>query len=95
VLSVNTIHQTIDEYNRYYAPEVIAQLSNNDKHSYCILFTGSFCYTCGFYDYFDDFKYLLEDHGIWTEINQITETDTGAYVSFQQKCCARAKTWNY
>jgi hypothetical protein len=85
VLSVNTIHQTIDEYNRYHAPEVTVQLRTYDKHSYCILFTGSFCHTCGFYDYFDDFKYLLEDHGIHTMIIQITETDTGAYVSFQHK----------
>jgi len=87
VSNVSTIHQTIDEYNKYHAPEVIAQLSNYHKHSYCVRFTGSFCYTCGFYDYFDDFKYLLEDHGIMTKIIKITETDTGAYVSFQHNRC--------
>lgn len=85
MLSVNTIHQTIDEYNRYHAPEVTVQLSNYDKRSYCMLFTGSFCHTCGFYDYFEDFKYLLKDHGTNTMIIQISETDTGAYVSFQHK----------
>jgi superoxide reductase len=85
VLSVNTVHQTIDEYNRYHAPEATVQLSNYDKHYYCVQFTGSFCYTCGFYDYFDDFKYLLEDHGIITVIDQVTETVSGAYVSFQLK----------
>ncbi len=83
--NVNTIRQTINEYNRYHAPEATAQLSNYDKHSYCIRFNGSFCYTCGFYDYFDDFKYLLEDHGLSTMINKITETETGFYVSFQHK----------
>lgn len=85
MLRVNTISKIIEEYNKYHAPEVRARLSNYDKQSYCILFTGSFCYSCGFYDYFDDFKYLLEDHGIHTLINQITETDTGAYVSFKHK----------
>ena len=85
MLNVNTIHQAIDEYNKYHAPEVKAQLKNYDKHSYYVLFTGSFCYTCGFYDYFDDFKYLLEDKGICTMINQITETGTGVYVLFRHK----------
>ncbi|MCW4040789.1 MAG: hypothetical protein NWE83_08585 [Candidatus Bathyarchaeota archaeon] len=84
MLSANTIHQTINEYNKYHTPVVTAHLSEYDQLSYCILFTGSFCHTCGFYDYFDDLRFLLEDHGIHTTISEITETDTGAYVSFQR-----------
>jgi superoxide reductase len=85
VLHVNTIQQAIDEYHKYHAPEVIANLKVHSQNIFCVLFSGSFCQTCGFYDYFDDFKFLLADHGIDTTVTQITETDTGAYVYFQRK----------
>ena len=85
MLSVNTIHQAINEYNKYHAPEVTAHLKVHSQNTYCVLFTGSFCQTCGFYDYFDDFRFLLVDQGIDTTITQITEIDTGAYVYFQHK----------
>lgn len=83
MLNVDKIHRSINEYNKYHAPEVTAQLKVNLNNTYCILFTGSFCKTCGFYDYFDDFKFLLSDHGINSTITQVTETEIGSYVHFQ------------
>ncbi|MBS7641040.1 MAG: hypothetical protein QXJ19_05320 [Candidatus Bathyarchaeia archaeon] len=48
-----------------------------------IEFTGSFCYTCGFYDYFEDYKFLLEGMGLVTEIIKIEELEERFIVTFQ------------
>ena len=51
--------------------------------SILVEFTGSFCETCGFYDYFDDFRILLEDDfGLKTDTKKIEEIHEGAVVEF-------------
>jgi len=47
-----------------------------------IEFTCSICYTCGFYDYFDDFRYELLDLGLNTRIESIEAFEEGAIVRF-------------
>ena len=72
------------EFNKYRAPEIIAEIISFDKESFKIEFEGSFCYTCGFYDYFDDYKILLEDdYDVKTEIVEILEIKEGAVVTFK------------
>lgn len=51
--------------------------------SFQIEFTGSFCYTCGYYDYFDDYRILLEENGLTTHIADVVEIDAGAIVTFE------------
>jgi len=46
-------------------------------------FTGTFCYTCGFYDYFDDLRYVLKEFNLSTEILEVKEVDGGAIVKFK------------
>jgi len=76
------IEKVIKEYNEYRSPEATARrISMNDK-SFKIGLTGHFCYTCGFYDYFDDFKILLEETGLKTKITEIKEIEEGAIVKF-------------
>jgi len=53
-----------------------------DENSFTIEFKGTFCYTCGFYDYFDDFKILLEEHGLRVRIVGVNEFSEGAIVKF-------------
>ena len=48
-----------------------------------IEFTGAFCQSCGFYDYFDDYKILLDEKGLKTIVGQITELDEKAIVTFE------------
>jgi superoxide reductase len=80
----NTIGKALNEYNKYRVPEIIAKLESIDEVSFHIKFSGSFCETCGYYDYFDDFMILLEDDfGLKTEIKEIIETIDGAVVKFQ------------
>jgi superoxide reductase len=77
------IEESIKEYNRYRSPEITAKLISINDQSFKIEFTGSFCYTCGFFDYFDDYKILLEEKGLATSINEIVEIDEGAHVNFK------------
>ena len=79
------IEKAIEEYNKYRSPEVAAKLISLDKKVFKIEFIGSFCRTCGFYDYFDDLKILLEDFGLKTEIVEILEKIEGAAVKFTIK----------
>jgi len=79
----NSILRAIEEFNKYRVPEVEATPILFQEESFRIKFTGSFCETCGFYDYFDDFRILLEDdYGLETEIKEIEEIHEGAIVEF-------------
>ena len=76
------IEKAIKEYNKYRSPEATARLISINKESFKIEFTGTFCRTCGFYDYFDDLKISLEEIGLKNKIAEIKEIDEGAVVKF-------------
>ncbi len=78
-----TIEKAVKEFNKFRAPEAVAQLLSLNNKSFKIEFTGPFCQACGFYDYFDDFKIFLEEIGSKADISQIKETKGGAIVTFQ------------
>ena len=67
------IVEVIREYNRYRVPEVEARLLEFNGRDIVVEFKGSFCYTCGFYDYFDDFALELEDRGVKVERVSVEE----------------------
>ena len=77
------IVKAIDEFNKYRAPEAKARLISQGENSFKIEFKGSFCRTCGFYDYFDDYGILLQGTRIETKIKEIEEIDEGAIVIFE------------
>ena len=53
---------------------------------FTVFFSGSFCHTCGYYDYFEDLLYLLlDDYGLETEIKEIRQEDERDYVRYQVK----------
>lgn len=73
----------IREFNEYRVPEVEARLLGSDGESFTVEFKGSFCETCGFYDYFDDFRIVLEDElSLRTKIAKVEEVPGGAIVKF-------------
>ena len=76
------IKQTIEEYNKYRTHEVTARLILIESSNCKIDFTGHFCFTCGVYDYFDDFRFLLEESNVKAKITEIEEIDEGAIVTF-------------
>ncbi|MBS7642142.1 MAG: hypothetical protein QW374_01820 [Candidatus Bathyarchaeia archaeon] len=75
--------QVIDEYNRYRSPEVTAKIEYIGEDYIDILFKGSFCYTCGFYDYFEDFIIEAREFGIILSLERIVEIGGGAIVRFK------------
>lgn len=77
------VEKAIEEYNRYRVPEAKARLISFGEKSFEVEFTGPFCRTCGFSDYFDDFKILLEEIGLETKIAEIKEISEGALVKFE------------
>ncbi|MEM2909863.1 MAG: hypothetical protein QXO01_02180 [Nitrososphaerota archaeon] len=79
------ILNSIDEFNKYRAPEAKANLISFDNLVIRVEFTGPFCMSCGFYDYFDDLRIIFEEMGLKTEITLIEETEEGAIVDFKLK----------
>ena len=76
------VENAIEEFNRYRAPEAIAKLVRINKNELKVDISGTFCRTCGFYDYFDDLKIILEDKSIKSKVSKIEEREDGAIVSF-------------
>ena len=62
----------IPEFNRIRVPEVEATPKEISDDGFTVFFSGSFCTTCGYYDYFEDLLYLLlDDYGLKNEIVEI------------------------
>lgn len=52
--------KAVEEYNRYRSPEAKASLVKIDDGEVIRDFAGSFCRTCGTYDYLEDLIYELK-----------------------------------
>lgn len=52
--------KAIGEYNHYRSPEATVKLIAIGKGKLVMDFEGSFCKTCGAYDYLEDFIYELQ-----------------------------------
>ncbi len=71
----NVAKRALEDYNRIRAPEAIAKLIRVKDNLLYIEFTGSYCETCGLYDWIEDFKYVLEDLGVKAEIEDVIEPE--------------------
>ncbi len=65
------VKKAIEEYNRYRSPEAVAKLKLLRADSLLVEFTGSFCYTCGVYDYLDDLRVMFEEEGMKAEMLEV------------------------
>ncbi len=74
--------RAIEEFNRYRAPEARAALERLDTRGFQIRFSGCFCGTCGFYDYFEDFRAILSSQGLHLSISLVREMEDGAVVEY-------------
>ncbi len=60
------------EFNRIRTREVEAKVVEHIDDGFKVFFSGSFCHTCGYYDYFKDLLYLLlDDFGVEKEITDV------------------------
>ncbi len=76
------LEKAVNEYNKYRSSEVTAKIVSMSGKSIKIEFSGPYCRSCGFYDYFDDFRYTLKDLGIKSSVDEIEETEEGVFVTF-------------
>jgi len=79
------IVEACEVFNRYRSPEAKAEVVSFYKDSFKVKFSGAFCLTCGFYDYFDDMASFLEEFGIKAKIEKVRETEDGGIVEFKLK----------
>ncbi len=78
-----TSNVALYEFNRIRTREVEAKVVEHIDDGFKVFFSGSFCHTCGYYDYFEDLLYLLlDDYGVETEITKVSQEEDGDYVSF-------------
>ncbi len=71
----------IRDFNEYRVPKVRARLLGSDRRLFTVEFKGSFYETYEFYNYFDDFRIVLEDEfGLRMEIAEVEEVPAGAIV---------------
>ena len=82
---MDKIAYCIDEFNKYRSPEAHAEMLAFDGNKITVRFTGHFCKRCGFYDYFDDLKFIFENNGIPIANMNISEVQDGAVVEFLRK----------
>ena len=78
------VNASIHQYNKYRVNLVEAELKELDEEGFAVFFDGSFCETCGYYDYYEDLQVLLEDeYGIYSRIIDIRHLEKGDLVRFQ------------
>lgn len=76
------VSKAIERYNSLRGRESLASIVDINEKLIKVEFSGNFCRTCGFYDYFEDFRQLLEELGLKSKIGSIEETEEGAFVTY-------------
>lgn len=79
------VEKAVDEYNKYRAPEAKASIEHLKRGELKVRIEGTFCFTCGFYDYIDDLKIELEDAGVHVEVREVKEVLEEVEVTFTVK----------
>ncbi len=77
--------KAIERYNSLRGRESLANIVDLTNEVIKVEFSGNFCRTCGFYDYFEDFRQILEEFGVRCEVEAIEETGEGAFVTYSIK----------
>lgn len=72
---VEKLENVIKEFNRLHGSEARARIVKVDGEDVLIEFEGSFCATCGLYDYFDDIKWEALDFGLHLEPEEVVEAE--------------------
>jgi len=80
IIDSSKIVRAIEEYNRYRSPEATASLVEIGDGYVVVNLSGSFCISCGIYDWLDDLRYELQDYtGRIVEIADIERIDVDSF----------------
>ncbi|ADT83511.1 hypothetical protein [Thermococcus barophilus] len=69
------LKRVIKEFNKYHGSEAQAKIIKAERDEVIIEFDGSFCKTCGLYDYFEDIKWEAMNFGLNIEPVEIIESE--------------------
>ncbi len=69
------LEKAVEDYNRIHAPEAVAKITKIEDDLIYVEFDGTYCETCGLYDWIEDFKYVLEDLGVDSELVNVIEPE--------------------
>ncbi len=69
------LEEVLREFNRFHGSEADARILKREGDEVIIEFEGSFCATCGLYDYFDDIKWEAMDFGLELEPLEVLEAE--------------------
>ncbi|ACJ16101.1 hypothetical protein, conserved [Thermococcus onnurineus NA1] len=72
---MEVLKKVLEEFNRLHGSEAQARLVGVNGDEVVIEFEGSFCATCGLYDYFDDIKWEALDFGLELEPAEVLEAE--------------------
>ena len=67
------VEQAIRRFNRYRAPEAVAELLDMEGNHVRVRFTGPFTRTCGINDWVEDLAFILEDLGVTARLIEVVE----------------------
>ncbi|MGC9108379.1 MAG: hypothetical protein ACP5IE_09385 [Infirmifilum sp.] len=80
---LEAVTAAIEEFNRLHGSEATARLVRIEGERFTVEFRGSFCVTCGFYDYFEDLVYILAEKGFRAGIVSVEEVEDGGIVEYR------------
>ena len=69
------IKYIIKEFNRIHGSEAMVRIKRLEGDEVILEFEGSFCATCGLYDYFDDIKWEAVEFGLKVEPIEVLEAE--------------------
>ena len=72
---LKAVRRAVRRYNRYRAPEAVARIVTRRGDVVYVKFDGSYCETCGLYDWIEDLKYVMEQEGLGAEIVGLKEPE--------------------
>lgn len=72
---MGSLEKVLEEFNRLHGSEANARIVEAGDDYVIIEFEGSFCATCGLYDYFDDIKWEAMDFGLELEPVEVLEAE--------------------
>lgn len=79
------IEAAIEEFRKYRYPEADVEFVSLVGSSLKVKFSGHFCETCGYHDYFDDFVIFLEEKGVKAVRKSVEEREGESIVIFEIK----------
>jgi predicted GNAT family acetyltransferase len=74
------LKESIDRFNEFRSPEAKAEFVRSEGEIALVKFTGSFCRSCGVYDYFED---LIQDQDVDAKIEGYEEVEDGFVVRYR------------